>query len=134
MALGRNSLEQTHHTVQRLTNVAAVNLSPLQEFPLVQHTPAARRRPRQAGLLARGFTPAHHLPGFKTQWSLLDGSWMPARRLQLRGQPGNDPVPMTCRSRDTVREKFYFVNAGGLIGTARPATTNVTCSQSAARA
>lgn len=39
------------------------------------------------------------------------------------------PVPMTCRSRHTVREKSYFVNEGpaaGLIGTAIPATTNVT--------
>ena len=39
------------------------------------------------------------------------------------------PVPMTCRSPRTVREKTYFVNERplpGLMGTAMPATTKVT--------
>lgn len=45
------------------------------------------------------------------------------------------PVPMTCRSARTVREKSHFVNEAppaGLIGRAIPATTSVTRSHSAA--
>ena len=39
------------------------------------------------------------------------------------------PVPMTCRSRHTLREKSHFVNEApptGLMGKAIPATTRVT--------
>ena len=39
------------------------------------------------------------------------------------------PVPMTCRSRSTLRENSYVVNQlprKFLMGTAIPATTNVT--------
>lgn len=45
------------------------------------------------------------------------------------------PVPMTRRSRHTVRENSYFVNEdppAGLIGMAIPATTSVTRSHAAA--
>jgi hypothetical protein len=47
------------------------------------------------------------------------------------------PVPMTCRSRDTLRENAYLVNQPAwkfLMGTAIPATTNVTCWHIAASA
>lgn len=45
------------------------------------------------------------------------------------------PVPMTCRSRDTLREIRYVVNQPArklLMGTAIPATTSVTSSHAAA--
>jgi hypothetical protein len=45
------------------------------------------------------------------------------------------PVPMTCRSRHTVRENCYVVNQApptGLMGKAIPATTSVTRSHAAA--
>lgn len=45
------------------------------------------------------------------------------------------PVPMTCRSRDTLRENNYVVNQPArklLMGTAIPATTRVTRSHAAA--
>jgi hypothetical protein len=45
------------------------------------------------------------------------------------------PVPMTCRSRDTLRENGYVVNQPPrkvLMGTAIPATTSVTSSHAAA--
>jgi hypothetical protein len=92
-----------------------VNLSPLQEFPLVQRTPAVRRRPRQAGLLARGLTPAHHLPGLSPSGWLLQETILfsldAGTPLTVAGAArALHPVPMTRRSRRTVRENFYFVN------------------------
>jgi len=44
-----------------------VNLSSLQEFPLVQHTPAARRRPRQTGSRLRAC--ASPSQTVRVQWS-----------------------------------------------------------------